>query len=63
LFFVEKASPNPFCLEALETYEQNAKSAIDAPLTVEVSDANTPQHHQLRFLRSTLAELNRQLSQ
>lgn len=48
-------------LQALETYEKNAKTAIDCPLRAEVSEPNTPQHHQLRFLRSTLTALDRLL--
>jgi Dynamin family len=44
-------------LQALETYEENAKAAIDCPLTAKISESNTPQQHQLHFLRSTLAAL------
>jgi hypothetical protein len=44
-------------LQALEIYEESAKAAIDCPLTAKVSESNTPQEHQLRFLCSTLAAL------
>lgn len=44
-------------LQALETYEENAKAAIDSPLTAEVSESMTPQQHHLQFLRSTLTAL------
>jgi hypothetical protein len=50
-------------LQALKSYEENAKAAIDCPLTADPSESNTPQHHQLRFLRSTLEELDRYLSE
>jgi Dynamin family len=45
-------------LQALESYEENAKAAINCSLTADLSESNTPQHHQLRFLRSTLTTLD-----
>ncbi|WP_404785166.1 dynamin family protein [Altericista sp. CCNU0014] len=45
-------------LQALETYEKNAKTAIDCPLSADVSESDSPQQHQLRFLRSMLMALN-----
>jgi hypothetical protein len=44
-------------LQALETYEETVKAIIYSPITTEVSKPNTPQQHQLRFLRSTLTAL------
>ncbi len=48
-------------LQTMETYKAEAKEVIYCSLTVDVSEQNTAQQHQLRFLRSTLTALDETL--